>query len=406
MAVSKKGLGINVSDAAKQRIEYIFDNFPKVYLSFSGGKDSTVMLHMVAEEARKRSRKFGLLFIDLEAQYEHTINHVRSMFKMYADCTIPYWIAKPLILRNAVSVFEPRWKCWDEEARDRWVRDYPDQAYKGDLPFFQHGMEFEEFTELFGHWYADDTPTAAFVGIRADESLNRYRTIASDGSGIEGKPWTTWKRHGLFNAYPIYDWRTEDVWRYHAKTKLPYNHLYDLMHLAGLSIHQMRICQPYGDDQRKGLHLYQVLEPDTWGKVVARVAGVNSGALYAQESGNINGTIKVHKPDGHTWQSFAEMLLDTMPQELSGHYRDKIFVFTQWWAKNGYPTIPDEADPKLENSKKVPSWRRICKTLLRNDYWCKGLSFTATKASNYLAYRDLMRRKRGGISPRGKGISK
>src|SRR5690606_10836064 len=104
---------------------------------------------------------------------------------------------------------------------------------------------------------------ACFVGIRTAESLNRYRTIMREKAAFEGRGYTTWTSQGpVFNVYPIYDWRTEDIWTYHAKhPERPYNRLYDRMHQAGLTIHQMRICQPYGDDQRKGLWLFQVIEP-------------------------------------------------------------------------------------------------------------------------------------------------
>ena len=46
-----------VLEAAKDRIKYTFDNFKKIYVSFSAGKDSTVMLHLVMDEAKKRNRK-------------------------------------------------------------------------------------------------------------------------------------------------------------------------------------------------------------------------------------------------------------------------------------------------------------------------------------------------------------
>jgi len=42
----------NVLTAAKQRISYTFDHFEKIMVSFSGGKDSSVMLHLVMEEAK------------------------------------------------------------------------------------------------------------------------------------------------------------------------------------------------------------------------------------------------------------------------------------------------------------------------------------------------------------------
>ncbi|WP_256846894.1 phosphoadenosine phosphosulfate reductase [Paenibacillus sp. Pae108] len=393
----KRGLGMNVLQAARERISFVFDRFSKIYVSFSGGKDSTTMLHLVVDEAKKRGLKVAVLFIDLEAQYKMTIDHVQKMFDMYRDYIEPYWIALPLQLRNAVSMYEPHWICWEPGKEEIWVRQPPksaitDQSY---FPFFRYAMEFEEFVEDFGRWYGGADLTACFVGIRADESLNRYRTLITDKIRYQGKSWTTWKGENVFNVYPIYDWRTEDIWTHSGKFGLPHNRLYDYMHKAGLSIHQQRICQPYGDDQRKGLWLYHLLEPETWPKVVARVNGANSGALYAQETGNILGRIRISKPEGHTWESFSKLLLASMPPKTKEHYSNKIAVFLKWWAERGYEFgIPDEADPKDEAAKKVPSWRRICKVLLRNDYWCKGLSFTQTKSDAYEKYMKVMKERR------------
>jgi predicted phosphoadenosine phosphosulfate sulfurtransferase len=233
---------------------------------------------------------------------------------------------------------------------------------------------------------------AAFVGIRTQESLNRWRSINAKKKKFEGKCWTTWMSRTLYNVYPIYDWRTEDIWRANGKFGWSYNKLYDRMHQAGLTIHQQRICQPYGDDQRKGLWLFHLIEPETWSRVVARVNGANSGALYSREKGNINGTIKVSKPEGHTWESFAMLLLESMPPKTQEHFRDKITMFLHWYSTRGYPQgIPDEGPA---NSKDDPSWTRICKALLRNDYWCKGLSFTQTKSESYERYKKIMKARR------------
>ncbi len=253
-------------------------------------------------------------------------------------------------------------------------------------------MEFEEFVPEFGKWFGGEKLTACFVGIRTDESLNRWRTIASGKKQcLDGHRWTTWCGGHLYNAYPIYDWRTADIWTYCGRTGNSYNHLYDRMHQAGLTIHQMRICQPYGDDQRKGLWLFHLIEPGTWARIVARVNGANQGALYAQETGNILGNIKIAKPDGHTWESFSKLLIASMPETSAEHYRDKVAVFLKWYADRGFPNgIPDEGPM----DKKHPSWKRICKALLRNDYWCKGLSFSQHKSTAYDKYRKLMKRRR------------
>jgi len=389
----------NVLEAAKERVEYTFDNFKKIYVSFSAGKDSTVMLHLVIDEAKKRGVKVGVLIVDLEGQYQLTIEHINETIKEYRDYIDLYWVCLPLHLRNAVSVYEPFWMCWDDERKNDWIRELPaaginDVNY---FPFFKKGMEFEEFVPEFGEWYSQGELTACLVGIRTDESLNRYRTISSKTkTTFKDKQYTTLVTSNVYNVYPIYDWRTEDIWVYHAKFQdKRKNELYELMNKAGLSIHQQRICQPYGDDQRRGLWLFHLIEPETWAKVVARVNGANSGALYINESGSITGYNKITKPEGHTWESFSMLFLDSVPQVTKDHYLNKIFTFTEWWKTRGYEGgMPDEAPYLLEGKKLVPSWRRVCKSLLRNDFWCKGLGFTQQKTAAYQKYLDMKKQKR------------
>jgi predicted phosphoadenosine phosphosulfate sulfurtransferase len=137
--------------------------------------------------------------------------------------------------------------------------------------------------------------------------------------------------------------------------------------------------------------LFQIIEPETWAKVVARVSGANQGALYAQNSGNIQGVGKITLPEGHTWESFSMLILESMPEATCEHYKNKIAVFLKWYHDRGYPNgIPDEGDM----TKGAPSWKRICKALLRNDYWCKGLSFTQTKPDAYAKYQKIMKKRR------------
>lgn len=409
MSTLKQYTNVNVFDAAKSRIQYVFDHFKSIYVSFSGGKDSTVMLHMVMSEAIKRGQRVGILVIDLEAQYLITMEHVRSLLNMYSEYSDQYWICLPLLLRNAVSQYQPRWCCWDPTVQEAWVRPIPKHpsvvSSNTFFPFFEPQMEFEEFMELFGFWYGDGINTAAFVGIRCDESLNRFRTISSKQKiTYQGRQYTTLINNNsgcecgsgtLYNVYPIYDWKTQDVWVYHAKTGKPWNKLYDLMYLAGLTIHQMRICQPYGDDQRRGLWLYHLIEPQNWFRVVARVNGANSGALYVQEMGNVMGYGKIARPPGHTWKSFCNLLLKSLPKYSRDHYISKFKSFIRGWEGRGYiDGIPDEAPRSLEVKHWAPSWRRLCKVLLRNDWWCKGIGLTQPKSKAYGRYLQIVKARK------------
>lgn len=58
-----------------------------LFVCLSGGKDSTVLLHLTADVARRKKRRFSVLFIDWEAQYQCTIAHILKMREMYRDVT-------------------------------------------------------------------------------------------------------------------------------------------------------------------------------------------------------------------------------------------------------------------------------------------------------------------------------
>ncbi len=230
----KKMLGKNVLHAARERISWTFDTFERIYCSFSSGKDSTAMMHLVMEEARRRDRTIGVLFIDWECQFSMTIRHARRMFDEYATHIEPYWVSIPMTTWNGCSQHEPEWIAWDE--KKQWVREKEDISIKDGsfFDFYVPNMMFEEFVPLFGQWYARGKKTACFVGIRTQESLNRFRTVARHKDMVDGRPYTTRVVDDCWNVYPIYDWQTEDIWTYAAKSGRFYNPLYDRMHQAGL----------------------------------------------------------------------------------------------------------------------------------------------------------------------------
>lgn len=377
-------LETDVLTAARERMAFIFDRFERVIVSFSAGKDSTDLLHLAGEQARARGRVVDVLLIDLEGQYKLTIQHAQEM--MVQSWVRPWWICLPLNLRNAVSSFEPFWCCWDPEQRDHWIRPMPIGpgviSDPHDLPFFRYRMEFEEFVVEFQDWLADGKLLACLVGIRADESLDRFRTMVKDRkSRFEGIPWSTVKGNTV-SFYPIYDWGVEDVWTYVAREGLAYNRLYDKMWLAGETLHEMRICQPYGDDQRKGLDLFHKLEPETWFRVVQRVSGANYGARYCDTRfmGYRRG---LGLPPGLTWKQYTKMLLASLPPHMAEHYKEKFFVFLRWWKNHRRQyDVHGVFDSGIKNpatGKNIPSWQRMALTILKDDYLCKSLKFAQTK---------------------------
>jgi len=384
----------NVLQSSIERLNFIFDEFEHIYFSVSGGKDSSVMIQLANNIAKSKNKIFDILYIDLEAQYKATIEHIEEIKKL--ECINNFYhICLPISLRNAVSILQPKWICWDEKDKEKWVRDMPDDVInESNCPFdwFKCGMEFEEFIIKFADWYSKKhtSTIATGIGIRSDESLNRFTTIINDTKiRYKEKGWTTQvkinnKPIDVYNFFPLYDWRTEDIWTAVFKLNFSFNEIYELMYKNGLSIHEARLCQPYGDDQRNGLDQFKSLEPETWEKVLNRVQGVNFGNIYARTS--LLGNIKSEKPEHMTWEQYTIYLLESIRlyvPELEEHYYNKIKTFMKWWEEKrgqkveNYKDYIDESG--VEADRKKPTWRRIARSLEKNDFWMKRLSFSSTK---------------------------
>ncbi len=389
--MSKTYLTENVLTAARRRISQIFDEFDRILVSFSGGKDSTVMLDLVIREAQRRGRlPVDVLFIDWEAQYQVTIEHVKEMLSDPAK-TRAWWICLPLTTDNGSSMHEPLWTSWDPEKKDLWVREMPERSdvindYDA-LPFYRFGMFFEEFVPEFQNWFAGEDKLACFVGLRADESLNRFRAIKKKRpTRYNGWSWTRimGKEGNSVAVYPIYDWRVQDIWAYIGKNNLPYNRIYDRMYWLGISLHEMRINEPYGPEARRGLDKYHPLEPETWSKMVERVGGVNFGKLSGLTRLFARGNKIVRPKTFKTWKDYAMFLLDTYPPEARAHYLRRINVLIKWWQDNRRQELDAAGVPEGDiyddhDNPKKESWRTVCRVLLENDFFCTKLCFGVNK---------------------------
>lgn len=417
MSLLKQYNVTNVYDAALERINYIFDHFNSIYVSFSGGKDSGTVLNICIDEARKRNRKIGVLFIDLEAFYKKTIDFIQTMIEDNLDVLDPYWVCLPMESPNSLSYLEPTWIWWDKEKEPLWVRPMPQFPYvineaNNPFSFYRKNMPFEDFINYFGDWYGKGEPTACLVGIRTDESLNRFRAIVSDKETFDSKTFSTKVTDTCYNFYPIYDWKVDDIWTYNGKFGKKYNKIYDLFYQAGVSIYKMRVDEPFGNEAKAGLHLFKILEPESWGKVVNRVSGANFGNIY---HGQKIMSSRYKLPKNHTWKSFTKFLLSTLPEETANEYKNKFVKYIRYWHKTGcvldkkvvkeleehfpeyiinthsfsnrgkgdkevikFKRVPDEL-PGLDNKVEVCSWRRMGVCIIKNDFICKSLNFSFTK---------------------------
>ncbi|MCU7701512.1 DUF3440 domain-containing protein [Enterococcus gallinarum] len=154
---------------------------------------------------------------------------------------------------------------------------------------------------------------------------------------MRGKAWIKIQlkcAENAVNFYPIYDWLVEDVWRAYSKYNWIINDFYESLYKVGVPLSQMRICQPYGLQQRKGLAQYALVEPQTWEKVVNRVSGANFGKIYSKTT--LLSHYKTDKPAHMTWQEYTVFLLETMglySKKMQDHYYRKISVLINYYKK-------------------------------------------------------------------------
>ena len=406
----------NVYEAAQERLQYIFDTFENVLVAFSGGKDSGVLLNLAYDYAKSNNMldKLAMYHLDYEAQYTETTAYVTECFKAYPGIK-KMWICMPVTVPCAVSVTESYWIPWDPEKKDIWARDMPNNEHVINIdnaPFkLVSGTADYTFQADFNEWFADQNgSTAVLIGIRTDESLNRYRAIASDKKvhTYNNKSYLVGNSH-VCSAYPIYDWSVEDVWIASARFGYSYNRLYDLMYQAGLTIHQMRVASPFLSQGAESLKMYKVIEPNMWAKLLGRVNGVNFAGIYGGTTAM--GWKSIQLPTGHTWKSYLEFLLNTLPEDVRNNYTEKFRTSIEFWKNKGgvldkktiqelkgcgikfevgdktnYRTsklpvtfleYPDDAD--VTNFQIVPSYKRMCVCIMKNDHLCKYMGFTLTK---------------------------
>lgn len=146
--------------------------------------------------------------------------------------------------------------------------------------------------------------TCCLIGIRTQESFNRWRCIymSRKFQMYHKYKWTSKVGNDIYNAYPIYDWKTTDVWTANGKFQWDYNVLYDLYYRAGVNLERQRVASPFINEAQESLQLYRVLDPNTWGKMVGRVNGVNFTGMYGGT--HAMGWQSVKLPEGYTWREF------------------------------------------------------------------------------------------------------
>lgn len=412
----------NVFDALQERLKFIFQEFDNIYVSFSGGKDSGLLLNLVLDYQKKHApdKRIGVFHQDFEAQYTVTTEYIERTFKRIEKDVEPYWVCLPMATRTALSSYEMFWYPWDDKKQEAWVRPMPEHDYvinmeNNPMTTYKYRMHQEDLAKQFGRWYSmshEGKKTVCLLGMRADESMQRYSGFLNKKYGYQDECWISRQFKDVWCASPIYDWSTSDIWHANYLFGYDYNRLYDLYYMAGLSASQMRVASPFNDYSKDSLNLYRVIDPEIWAKLIGRVQGANFACIYGRSKAM--GYRNVTLPEGHTWESYTKFLLDTLPVRLRNNYVKKFNTSIKFWhntgggldeetieellahgykiRRNGVSNytlnkksrvifegrIPDHTDD-IKSTKDIPSWKRMCYCILKNDHICRFMGFGLTR---------------------------
>lgn len=416
-----------VEDSARDRVRRVLDDFDNVIVAFSGGKDSGAVLNLVLEELRDRPRAapVHVFHLDYEVQYSATSAYVDKELSSHGNRVRPWRICLPVTVPSSTTAFDDHWKPWDPSAAERWVRDlpaHPGVVHRGNVPSgfpAFDGVRDYAFQDDFARWHHSAQHarrTAVLIGNREEESLQRYAAIhrADKHAMFEGLRWTSLLSPQVVKAYPIHDWTLSDVWHAHAARGWSYNRLYDLLHHAGVPTRAMRVSSPFIGQAIHELRLYRVIEPQLWARVVGRVTGADFAALHGGSRAMAARDITL--PDGHTWHSYLLFLLDTLPERTRARYQATFATSVRYWTDTGgalpievvtqlldqgvgiellgpprtarrysrphevvrFLRYPDDL-PGVRPARVLPTYRRMCLAILRNDHTCRTLGFGPTR---------------------------
>ena len=337
----------NVYEAALKRVRRIFDEFEHVVVSFSGGKDSTVILHLALTVSKEMGRSpLPVLFIDQEAELTYTIDLMRRV--MASPDVIPMWYQIPIRIENAATVVGDQYNhCWDKDHPEKWLREKEPFSIK------ENTYKHDVWEGLFKAVTAKDFSgkrVAFLAGVRAEENPKRLTGLTETLTYKDITWGVTLNKGWHYTFYPIYDWIISDVWKCIHDNRLEYNEVYNVLFRLGEPIKEMRVSNVHHETATKSLYRLQEVDPKLYEAMCVRMAGVDMAGKMREEAFNIKELPSMFS----SWEEYRDYLVTKLiAPELQKHYMDKFHALDEQYKLSAY---------------KLEMYRYMIKTIVVGDH--------------------------------------
>lgn len=382
MAVKRRTGSIDIVEAARTRVINVFDNGLPVYLSFSAGKDSLCIAHLIyqlIQEGRIDAQQLTVLFVDEEAIFpciEQMALAWRKKF-LLAGAKFDWWCieVKHFNCFNQLTNDES-FVCWDSRKRDVWVRKPPSFAI---MSHPQLRPRIDTYQTFIPRVTRDGI---MLTGVRAAESVQRLQYMARLGVGAKGIT-------GKNMIFPIFDWKTRDVWLYLKREKVDIPAVYLYMWQAGVGKNALRVSQFFSSDTASSLVRMNEYYPDLMERVIRREPNAYLAALYWDSEMFGRKSVRRKKAEGQSKKDYKALVMDRLTVDLHKYAdtKNKLFVYTQYrrmLVKMGH----------LANDK---HYRLIYEALVAGDPKLRTMrAIYQGIAASYADYSKRFRRKKGG----------
>ena len=361
MAVKRVASNVDIVTAARQRIKNEFSNGVPVYMSFSGGKDSLCLADLtlkLIQAGEIDPALLTVLFIDEEAIFdciEETTKAWRKKF-LLAGAKFQWWCieVKHFNCLNELSSDET-FVCWDRRKRDVWVRQPPPFAIRNHPLLKPRVDNYQSFLPRVTR------DGIMMTGVRAAESVQRLQYMAALGVGGKGITNTN-------TIYPIYDWKTTDVWLYLRNERVEIPKVYLQMYQVGVNRNQLRVSQFFSVDTVPVLVHLAEYDPALMERVLRREPNAYLAMLYWDSEMFHRTTRKRRELEGKDTKDYRALLKEMLferpadffntphKREVAKQYR-KLFIRMDGMARpRDYRKMYEglvAGDPKLRTLRAI-----------------------------------------------------